>query len=70
MPITASITRCPESESCRNGSQAMKTEKTNAGNHFILSRSQWCFITAKMICDGFAVDDRSKRAAEVAHSRS
>ena len=38
-----------------------------AGNHFILSRSQRCFITAEMISDGFAVDDRSKRAAEVAH---
>src|SRR5215813_13742227 len=38
-----------------------------AGNHFILSRSQWHIITAEMIADGLAVDDRSKRAAEVAH---
>ena len=38
-----------------------------AGNHFILSRSQWCFITAEMIPDGLAVDDRSKRASQVAH---
>jgi hypothetical protein len=37
-----------------------------AGNHFILSRSQ-CLITAEMVPDGLAVDDRSKRAAEAAH---
>src|SRR5215510_11441033 len=38
-----------------------------AGNHFILSRSQWHIITAEIIADGLAVDDRSKRATEVAH---
>jgi len=38
-----------------------------AGNHFILSRSQRRIITAEMLADGLAVDDRSKRAAEVAH---
>src|SRR5258707_395881 len=37
------------------------------GNHFILSSLQWRIITAEMIADGLAVDDRSKRAAEVAH---
>jgi hypothetical protein len=49
----------------------MKTEKTNgeftAGKHFILSRSQRCFINVEMISDRLAVDDRSKRAAEIAH---
>jgi hypothetical protein len=38
-----------------------------AGNHFILSHSQSCFITAEMIPDGLAVDDRSKCASQVAH---
>src|SRR5262249_54317797 len=38
-----------------------------AGNHFMLSRSQRRIISAEMMADGLAVDDRSKRAAEVAH---
>jgi len=38
-----------------------------AGNHLILSCPQWRFITAEMISNRLAVDDRSKRAAEVAH---
>ena len=38
-----------------------------AGNDLILSSSQRCIIGAEMIADGFAVDDRSKCAAEVAH---
>jgi len=38
-----------------------------AGNHFILSTSQRRIIGAEMIADGLAVNDRSKRAAEVAH---
>ena len=36
-------------------------------NHFILSCSQWRIIATEVIADGLAVDDRSKRAAEVAH---
>src|SRR6516165_5484006 len=38
-----------------------------AGNHFIFSGSQRRIVGAEMTADGFAVDDRSKRAAEVAH---
>jgi len=33
----------------------------------VFSRLQWRIITAEMIADGLTVDDRSKRAAEVAH---
>jgi hypothetical protein len=38
-----------------------------ASNHFILPCPQLRFITAEMISDGLAVDDRSKPAAKVAH---
>ena len=38
-----------------------------AGNDLILSSSQRRIIGTEMIADRFAVDDRSKCAAEVAH---
>src|SRR2546430_572995 len=47
--------------------QEPKACRQTGVNHFILSRSQCRIITAEMIADGLAVDDRSKRAAEVAH---
>jgi len=38
-----------------------------AGDYFVLSCSKWGIITAEMLADGLAVDDRSKPAREVAH---
>jgi hypothetical protein len=51
--------------SCEYGEDKWRLQA--AGNHFILPCPQWRFITAEMISDGLAVDDRSKRAAKVAH---